>query len=827
MPRAVRTLARALRDLVFDVRFALALMARAPAFAATALLTIALGIGGATAMFSIVDGVLLRPLPYAQPDRLVRLYEVDPKAGVDRSNLSLPDLDDWQLRSGAFAGSAGFVSMRQVLMGRGDPLELRAVYVTSGFFGVLGATPLVGRLLDAEDEAQANRNVVISSGIWRSVFAASPDVIGTTVSLGDGKPFTIVGVASPSLRFPAADVALWMPQAVLGDRVNGPRTRDSHNFEAVARLAPGVTVENAATRVDAVAAQLASEYPASNARWTAGAVVPLRATIVGQVQRSLELVFALVALILLIACANVAHLLLARGAARAHEIATRMALGAGPARIARQLIAESCGLALLGGALGVGIAFVVVRTVLALYADSLPRAEDVGVDLRVLAFACLVSLAAGVVFGSLPAWRLARSDPRRHLAHGRGAVAGGGRSRQMLVAVEVALALILVVGAGLMARSFLGLRSVDPGFDMEHVLTVTTQMNLAGVASRVQQDGVMPVLLERRRELAARVRALPGVAYVSTASRLPLRDAATPFEFQLVDASGRAADDRQRADTRSVNPDYFEAMGIPLLRGTTLTADARFTFGAQRDSVDGPRPLVVSASAAQRFWPGEDPIGKTIRGGFFDARVVGVVGDVRQIGLAQAAVPTFYMPETPQITATLIVRAAGDPQLLVAPIRDAIRDFDRDQPIRSIATLRDVAADSIASDRFFTLLYVAFGGLALTLAAVGVYGVVAYSVGLRTQEIGLRVAVGARAGDILRGVVGSGMRPVVAGVAAGVGLAMLLAKLIERQLYGVSASDPATFLGAPGVLIAIALLACYLPARRAAKIDPVVALRTE
>ena len=616
MPRARRPpLARALHGLTLDLRYALRSIARAPGFAATALLTVALGIGGTTAIFSVVDGVLLRPLPYTQPDRLVRVYEVNPKTGVDRNRLSLPDLADWQTRSGAFAASAGFADMRQVLMGRGDPLELHATYVTSGFFGVLGTAPLLGRLLDPEDEKQANRNVVISSNLWRSVFAASPGIIGSTVSLA-GTPFTIVGVASPQLRFPAADVALWMPQAVLSDRVNGSRTRDSRNFDVVARLAPGVTVENAATRVDAVAAQLAAEYAASNAEWNAGAVVPLRTTIVGQVERPLVLVFALVAFILLIACANVAHLLLARGSARAREIATRMALGAGPARVARQLIAESCVLSLLGGVLGIGIAFASVRIVLALYAGSLPRAEDIGVDLRVLAFGCVLGLAAGVLFGSLPAWRMARSNPRQHLGQARGPAAGSGRVRRTLVAAEVALAMVLVVGAGLMARSFLTLRGVDSGFDMQHVLTVTTQMNLAGVASRVQQNGVMPVLLERRRELAERVRALPGVAYVSTASRLPLRDAATPFEFRLVDGSGRVADDRRRADTRGVNPDYFQAMGIPLLRGTTLTDDARFTFGAERDSVDGPRPLVVSASAAERFWPGEDPIGRTIQGGF-------------------------------------------------------------------------------------------------------------------------------------------------------------------------------------------------------------------
>ena len=807
-----------------DARYALRSLRRSPAFTATAVLTIALGVGGATAIFSIVDGVLLKPLPYAQPDRLVRLYEVNPSAGGERNGVSLPDLEDWRTRSKSFAAAAGYAELTQVLTGRGEPRELRATFITGDFFGVLGTPMLLGRSLDADDERQASRNVVISSKLWRSEFGAAPTVLGQTLALNGGEPFTIVGVAAPNFRFPSVGVALWAPQSVLGGRVMGPRTRENRSFDAIARLSRGETIERTTAKVNAIAATLSTEYAASNEHWSAAAVVPLKTTIVGNIERPLTLVLALVGSILLIACANVAHLLLARGAARAHEVATRMALGADGLRIARQSLAESAVLALLGGAFGVGIALVAVKLVLALYADSLPRAADIGVDLRTLGFASATSLAAVALFGWLPASRMARSDPRRHLRTTRGE-AGGRRTRQALVAAEVALATVLVVGAGLMAKSFLTLRGVDPGFDADHVLTVTMQMNVVGRAGPPEDRGAF--LRERRREITERVRELPGVTQTAMTNRLPLRDAPSISQFRKVDANGAADDEPLRVDTRTVSPEYFRAMGIPLLAGTTLGEDAHLTFGETRDSFDGPRPVVVSESAARAFWPGEDAVGKTIAGGFFQAVVVGVVGDVRAARLAESPAPMFYMPEVLGIVATLVVRTSGDPALMAGAVRGAIREIDPQQSIRGMTTLHDVTAASIANDRFFALLYTTFGSLALALAAVGVYGVVAYAVGLRWQEIGVRIAVGARDVDIARSVIGGGMRPVLTGVAMGAALALPLAQLIARQLYGVGANDLATFVTAPLVLIGAALLACYLPARRAARTDPIAALRAD
>jgi len=822
----LRSLAATLGGALRDARYALRSLRRSPAFTATAVLTIALGVGGTTAIFSIVDGVLLKPLPYAQPDRLVRLYEVNPTAAGERNRLSLPDLEDWRTRSESFAAAAGYYEFTQVLTGRGEPRELHATFVTGGFFSLLGAPMLLGRSLGEDDERQASRNIVISNKLWRSELGAAPTVLGQTLELNGLEPFTIVGVAAADFSFPSADVALWAPQSVLGGRAMGPRTRDNRSFDAIARLAPGETFDGTTTKVNAIAAALASEYAASNERWSSAAVVPLKTTIVGNIERALTLVLALVGSILLIACANVAHLLLARGAARAHEVATRMALGADGLRIARQSLAESVVLALLGGALGVAIAVLAVKLVLALYADSLPRAADIDVDLRTLSFACATSLAATALFGWLPASRMARSDPRRHLRTTRGDAAVGRRTRQALVAAEVALATVLVVGAGLMAKSFLTLRGVDPGFDADHVLTVTMQMNIAGRPPARLED-FLAFLRERRRAITERVRELPGVTQAAITNRLPLRDAPSISQFRKVDGNGAAETEPLRVDTRAVSPEYFRAMGIPLLAGATLGEDAHLTFGQTRDSFDGPRPLVVSESAARAFWPGENAVGKTIAGGFFQAVVVGVVGDVRATRLADSPAPMFYMPEVLGIVATLVVRTAGDPDSLAGAVRNAIREIDPQQSIRGIATLHDVTAGSIANDRFFALLYTTFGALALVLAAVGVYGVVAYAVGLRWQEIGVRVAVGARDVDIARSVIGGGMRPVLVGVAIGAALAVPLARLIARQLYGIGASDPATFVTSPLVLIGAALLACYLPARRAARIDPIAALRSD
>jgi predicted permease len=804
--------------LIQDVRYALRSLRRAPGFTAIALLTLALGLGANTAMFSIVNGVLLRPLPYAEADRLVRVYQASPGQGLRNARISIPDFEDWRAQTPAFATMTAYDRMPQILTGRGDPLEIQSAYITGDFFGTLGTPVQLGRSLVEDDHRQASRNAVISDRLWRARFAADRRAIDSPILLR-GEPFTIVGVMPVDFRYPTPDTDVWVPESVLDDRAIGPRVRDNRIFEGVARLKDGVSLEQAQAELNAVAARLAAEHPKSNAEWSAATVVPLRTAIVGDVDTALVVVLAVVGFILLIGCANLANLLLARGSARSREIAIRTALGARRMRIVRQLLTESLVLAFLGGVLALVISGWGVQTVMALSANTLPRVDDVHLDGRVIGFGLLLALLTGVLFGLLPALRAARADPQSDLMGGRGTVGRGQRLRSVLVVAEVGLAVMLVIGAGLMARSFLALRSVDPGFDPDHVLTVSMQLNLAGVPG----SEIGARLLRRREEIIDRVAVLPGVLSAGTVNAFPLRDEGnlTMFEYHRADGSGMQDGSPLRVETRYISRGYIRAMGIPLLRGEPLP---------DQTANGAPLPMLVSETAARRFWPGADPIGQVLVASFGPRLVVtGVVGDVRHHVLAEPPAPALYLPQrvAPRLLTTLAVRSAGDPLALIGPIRQVIHELDPNQPIRAVATLRGVMSESIARDRFFTVLFGMFGGLALVLAAVGVYGVLAYTVGQRTQEIGVRMALGARAADVVRMVVGGGMLLVCTGVALGALSSLLLTRVLKSQLYGVSATDPVAFVVAPAVLTAVALLACYVPARRAMRIDPIAALRDE
>jgi predicted permease len=812
--RDVRPL-RWVHTLVQDVRYALRSLRRTPGFTTVALLTLALGIGANTAMFSVVNGVLLRPLPYGEADRLVRVYQANPKQALRRARISLPDFEDWR-ETRSFAAMAAYDLIPQTLTGRGDPVELQAAYITGDFFGVLDTPIHLGRPLVENDHRQANRSAVISDRLWRTLLAADAGVIGTPILLR-GEPFTVVGVMSSSFRYPTPETDVWVPESVLSNRAIGPRVRDNRIFEGVARLRQGVSLGQAQADLNAVAARLAAEYPQTNAAWGAATVVPLRTAIVGDVDQALMVVLMVVGFILLITCANLANLLLARGAARSREIAIRSALGAGRMRIVRQLLTESVVLALLGSAFALLLTVWGVRTVLALSAHTLPRVDDVRIDGQVIAFGLLLALATGLLFGLLPALRAVVAGPQHDLKSGREVVSHGQGLRSALVVAEMALAVVLVIGAGLMARSFLKLRSVDPGFNPEQVLTVSMQFNLAGIPG----SEIAAHLVRRRQEIIERVTTLPGVVDAGTINAFPLRDEGNVFEYTRTDGRGTQDGSPLRAETRVISSDYIRAMGIPLRRGTLLPD--RWAKGA-------PLPMLVSETAARRFWPGEEPIGQLLQASWGSSlSVTGVVADVRQLGLAEEPTPAVYLPQTvaPRLLATLAVRTAGDPLALVGPIRQALRELDPNQPIRSIATLKDVMSESMARDRFFTVLFGMFGGLALVLATVGVYGVLAYSVGQRTQEIGVRMALGARATDVLRMVVREGMFLIVAGIALGALSSLLLTRALQGLLYGVSVKDPVAFAIAPAILAGVALLACYLPARRATRIDPIMALRTE
>jgi putative ABC transport system permease protein len=539
---------------------------------------------------------------------------------------------------------------------------------------------------------------------------------------------------------------------------------------------------------------------------------------VGDIETALLIMLAMVGVTLLIGCVNLANLMLARGPARANEIALRTALGAPRARIVRQILTESVVLGLLGGVLGIAISAWGVDVIIALSAGTLPRVEDIRLDARVLAFGFALALVTGALFGLLPALRASRGDALGQLRGSRGALGRGFRVRNLLVVAEVGLALLLVIAAGLMARSFAALGRVSPGFDPNQVLTVTMMINVAGA------EDVVGHIVQRRREFIERIGALPGVVAAGAANNLPLQGGVWEW-FEFTRADGTAAPDGSllRADRTYIDGAYLRAMGIPLLRGELLPQDR------PQVAPDAPTPILVSESAARQFWPGTDAVGQVVRSGRFTAVVAGVVGDVRHLSLAKTPPPAVYFPHFagPRVITTIVARTEGDPAALSGAVREIVRQVDPNQPVRTIAPLSTVMSESLARDRFFTVLFAIFGLLALTLAAIGVYGVIAYAVGQRTQEIGVRIALGAHAADILGMVMRDGMRPVLAGVVLGIIAAVLLTRVLANQLYGVSTTDPLTFALAPTALAVVALVACYVPARRAVRVEPISALRDE
>jgi len=804
-------------ELGADIRHALRQYRRTPGFTAVAVLTIALGIGANAAMFSIVNGILLRPLPYAEPERLVLLHESNARTGELLGGVSLEDLQDWKARSRRLSDVAGYADVSTILTGRGNALELQMTYVTDAFFGVLGVGAVQGRSLQEEDHRLRQRNAVVSHAFWLETLGGAPDAVGSTLLLR-GDQYTVVGVMPAGMRHPTPETDVWVPQSLVEPNMfsTGPPTREHRYLQSIGRLADDATVAQAQQELTSITAQLATEYPASNADWTAAAVVPLQEAVTGDVDRALLVVLGVVGFILLIGCANLANLMLARGSTRTREIAIRAALGAGQRRLLRQLLTESLVLAFIGGVAGLLLAYWGMRTMLALSADTLPRVEDVRIDGSVILFCLLLTTLAGVLFGLVPARRMARLDPQHDLRGGRGTVgADGGRLRSALVVAQVTLAVLLVTGAGLMARSFLALRSVDAGFDPEHVLTMTMQINMAGVPD----DEMAPYLVQRREQVLAGVREMPGVEAAGMINVFPLaRDGAFSLEYQRADRPPEETG--VMADTRYVDPGYADAMGIPLLRGEGLPV-----------SLEGYEvvPALMSESAARRLWPEEEAVGRRIRVGWGEAVVVGVVGDVRQLGLAQAPEPAIYFPQlvAPRLMATLVVRTTGEPMTLAEPIRRLVADIDANQPIRRMMPLTEVMSESLARDRFFTVLFLVFGGLALTLAAVGIYGVLSYAVRQRTQEIGVRMALGASRLDVLGMVTGAGMKLVLVGMVLGTLAALALSRVLASLLYDVEPTDPATFAMAAGFLAVIALLATAVPAWRAMRVSPTTALRAD
>jgi putative ABC transport system permease protein len=813
-----------MNTLLNDLRYAARRLQRAPGFTLIVTLTLALGIGATTAIFSVVNGVLLAPLPFREPERLVRVATTARGA----ENLSSPlDFLDYRTNNTSLAGLVAYdrYNLSLTSADRGaEPQRLDVGAVTADFFGTLGTTPALGRGFAAgEDAVGAPPVVVLSDGLWRSRFAADPRVVGRTVTL-DARDYTVVGVARAGLTFPERYDAI-VP-LVFDSSTIAPDNRGAHSISLFGRLKPGVTVERARADLAAIAARLAEQYPQSNTGFGA-TVAPLQENLVRDVKPALWILLGAVAFVLLIACANVANLLLVRVLGRGSELAVRTGLGAGRGRIVRQLVTESVVLAAVGGLAGVLLAANGVRLLVALAPDNLPRLHEVTLDVRVLAVAAAVTIGVGFLVGLAPALSASHADVASVLREGaRGSSSGAGqRLRGSLVVGEMALAVLLLTGAGLLIRSFTNLMRVDVGFVPEHVVTFTVDLPEARYerVSRQQQFGA---------DLQARLAALPGVQSAAAVAFLPMSGRRARTSLEIAGLPPSDPGNRRLTEVDIVTPGYFATMGIPVVRGADFTA---------ADRSGRPQKVIVNRALAQKYFPGEDPIGRRVTigvssdtadvGGSVDwgGEIVAVVGDVRQQNPKQEATPMTYLPlaQAPWSSLSAVVRTTADPAGVLAAARAQLRQIDPDLAMYAARTMDDVVGRSVAQPRFYTLLLALFAGIALALAAVGIYGVLSYAVRQRTRELGIRVALGAPGGQIARLVLGQGLRLTLAGLAIGVVAAYYVTRLLAGLLFGVQPGDVGTFAGGAVVLFGVALAATYVPARRAARVDPLTAMKAD
>jgi putative ABC transport system permease protein len=803
-----------------DMRYGARMLWKNKGFTAVTVTALALGIGFNTAIFSVVDTVLLRPLPYTEPDRLVSVWERNLRVGMARSEMAPANYLDLRAQNQVFDQVGAFLDQSVTLTGKGEPERLEGQSVSANVLSLLGVQPTLGRtFLAHEDQPGQHRVVVLSYGLWQRRFDRDAGIVGQQITL-DGQPFTVAGVMPPGFFFPQRDSELWIPLAMEREQASG---RGDHYLRVVGRLKRDVSAERAKVEVDSIAARLAAEYPRTN-EGLGVFLNSLHEDYVGDTRTALLILFGAVGLVLLIACANVANLLLARSTTRQREVAIRTALGARRWRIARQLLTESLMLACLGGFAGLLIAIWGVEFLLGLAPQTLLQVQGVSVDGRVLMFTLLVTVVTGTVFGLVPALQASRIQPGESLKDGSRGASGGARSRHLrsaLVVSEVALALVLLVGAGLLLRSFQQLSDVDPGFNTENVLTMRTVLP----GTKYQRP-------EQRRafydEVLRRVEGLPGVESAGMISFLPLSFSGMNFAF-TVEGSRPVTDmNLPLAIYRVVSPDYFRTMRIPTLRGRAFDP---------QDTAEKPAVVVVNRKLAEQYWPGQDAVGKRVKVGPADspnpwATVIGVVGDVRQVGLQGEQRLEMYAsykqdPRGFIAPRDLVVRTKIEPASIVAAVREQVWAVDKDQPVSNIRTMEQVFASAVARERFQTLLLGLFAALALVLAVVGLYGVMSYAVTQRTHEIGIRMALGAQRKEVLRLIIGQGMVLTLVGVALGLGVALAVTRLMAGILYGVTATDPTTFVAVASLLAAVAFIACYIPARRATKVDPLVALRYE
>jgi predicted permease len=813
-----------LEALLQDIRYGARVLAKHKGFTIVAVLTLALGIGANTAIFSVVNELLLRPLPYRDADRLVMLWEVNP-SGRRNNSTSRGNFLGWRGQSASYEGVAAFFDTRLGLTGSGgEPEELSAQLATPELFQVLGVTPILGRTLAAEDGGPKAQNVaVLGHGLWQRRFGGDPAIVGKSITL-NATPFTVVGVLPENFQWHISSrsgtgkpAEIWVPL----DMPTEGSSLYGRFLSVVARLKPGVSVEQAATELRTIHARLVQDSPDHNTGWGAE-VVPLREQFVGNVRPALLILLGAVGLVLLIACANVANLLLSRAAAREKEIALRTALGASRMRVIRQLLTESVLLALLGSALGLLIAWWGMGALVAISPRDLINLEGVHINLTVLGWTLAVTLATGIIFGLVPALEATRLNLNDALKEGgKGTGGQGARSRRLrgaLVVAEVALALVLLVSAGLLIKSFIRLQKINTGFNTENVLTMVVRLP----DGKYNED---PKVITFFRQAMERVRALPGVRQAGMVNFLPLYGGlGSATDFTIEGKPAPPPGQELTTSVRAADAGYFGAMDIPLLRGRNFT-----------DIEDGEarHVVIISESLAKKYFPGEDPLGKRIDVDMFDkpnpTEIIGIVGDVRYDSLTDEARPTAYFPH-PELTysfMTLAIRTSGDPAELAPAVRRELAAIDPDQPVSDVRTMTQVMADTVARPRFNTLLLGLFAGLATLLAAIGIFGVMNYSVTLRTRELGLRMALGAQPGRVLMLVLRQGLWLTLVGIAVGLVGAVALTRLMSSLLFGVTATDPVTFAVIALLLLIVSLIACYIPARRATRIDPMIALRYE
>ncbi|MGB6874449.1 MAG: ABC transporter permease [Candidatus Acidiferrales bacterium] len=814
-----------MNTLLQDIRYGLRMLLKSPGFTAVAVITLALGIGANTAIFTVVNGVLLHPLPYPAPQQLVELHETSTAWGKDGwGSASGPDFDDWRAQSRSFSGLAACFEDGLNLTGASQPQRIRSLSVSADFFGVLGAQLAHGRLLNSGDfKPGAARVVLLSDGFWRRVFGGDPDIVGKSLTLS-GQVYTVAGITSHDF-VPLRDEELWTPLTPDNPTLHD---RGSHWLQVVGRLKPDVSLASAKADLDTIAARLRKEYPDSNS--TRGVRVDSMEELrVSNVRPALLTLFAAVGFVLLMACVNVANLLLARGGARRKEIAVRAALGAGRGRLVRQLLTESITLAVIGATLGLALAWAGTPALLSIAPENmLQSAGPIHIGVSVLLFTAALSLLTGLLFGLAPAFQSRRLDLSHTLKEAgerSGSAGGASRFRNLLVTFEIAAAMLLLAGGGLMIRSFASLLRVSPGFDPHNVLTMQLYMPNTTTAE-------VPARLASIREMLRRIGGLPGVVSASSIVYLPFTGNNINGDFGIAGRPAPKPDQGQEAEMRIVSAGYLSTMRVPILRGRDLN---------EQDDASGAAVAVINRALADRYFPHQDPIGQSVSMWGTPAvwlRIVGIAGDERQFGFSEPSRPSVYFCISAMQPADLaqflplsplsfVVRTATAPASSAKTIVTAIHSVDSGMPVSEILPIQDIISQSVAQPRLASTLLGIFAALALVLAAVGLYGVMAYVVTQRTHEIGIRMALGAHRKDILRLVLGQGAKLISIGVVAGIAAALGLTRLMSSLLFGVTAADPVTLTAVAILLIIVALAACYIPARRAMRVDPMVALRYE